>query len=454
MRILLIQPAKAPLTIGGEDINIFEPLALEYIAAGVKADHDVRILDMRFGKDLKCVLAEFKPQIVGITSYTVNVNVVKGLFKEVKSFSPEIFTVVGGHHATVSPLDFVGPSVDLIVMGEGVFVFREIVRRLENNEGFEGIRDVVYEKNGMILRTPPESSQDLDALPFPERGLTGNYRSRYFTEWMRPLASIRTSKGCPHRCSFCALWKLTGGRYLKRKPENILRELSDIKEEYVFFDDDESLIDTERMMELARLIREAGIKKRYFLYGRSDTVLRRPKLISAWREIGLERVFMGIEFFRDEDLKLIRKGTTVKGNEDAVKLLQGLDIQIYASFMVRPEFGKQDFISLRRYCRDLDLNFATFSVLTPLPGTDLYENVGDRLITGNYDYFDFLHTLLPTRLPLEEFYQELYGLYKSSIPAARWASFLARYPLHEIPSVIRKSNRIFSRIRNAYSDYA
>jgi radical SAM superfamily enzyme YgiQ (UPF0313 family) len=143
----------------------------------------------------------------------------------------------------------------------------------------------------------------------------------------------------------------------------------------------------------------------------------------------------------------------VKGNEEAVKLLQGMGIQIYASFMVRPEFGKQDFGYLRNYCRDLDLNFATFSVLTPLPGTDLYETVGDRLITRNYDYFDFLHTLLPTRMPLEEFYQELYGVYKSAIPAVKWASFLARYPLLEIPSVVMKSNRIFSRIRNAYRDY-
>ena len=169
MRILLIQPAKAPVTIGGEDINIFEPLALEYVAAGVMPDHDVRILDMRFGEDLREVLSEFNPHIVGITSYTVNVNVVQDLFRKIKAFSPEILTVVGGHHATVSPGDFMSPFIDLIVMGEGVSAFREIVRRFESKEGFEGIRGAVYEKEGKMLGTPPENVVDLDSLPFPER---------------------------------------------------------------------------------------------------------------------------------------------------------------------------------------------------------------------------------------------------------------------------------------------
>jgi radical SAM superfamily enzyme YgiQ (UPF0313 family) len=74
---------------------------------------------------------------------------------------------------------------------------------------------------------------------------------------MRPLASIRTSKGCLFRCRFCALWKLTGGRYITRKPECIVEELGTIEEKFVFFADDESL-DTKRMIALADLIRRAS----------------------------------------------------------------------------------------------------------------------------------------------------------------------------------------------------
>src|SRR5512135_3694650 len=101
MKILLIEPPKAPLTIGGEDVFLFEPLALEYVAAGVAADHDVRILDMRLEKGLASVLREFAPDVIGFTAYTVHVNTVRQLARDVKQWNGSALTVVGGHHATV-----------------------------------------------------------------------------------------------------------------------------------------------------------------------------------------------------------------------------------------------------------------------------------------------------------------------------------------------------------------
>lgn len=92
--------------------------------------------------------------------------------------------------------------------------------------------------------------------------------------------------------------ELTGGRYLTQKPERIVEELATIAEPYVFFADDESLLDTERMRVLAELIERAGIKPRYFLYGWSDTIPRHPELLEQWKKIGLERVFMGLECIR------------------------------------------------------------------------------------------------------------------------------------------------------------
>jgi radical SAM superfamily enzyme YgiQ (UPF0313 family) len=454
MKILLIEPTKAPLTIGGEDVFIYEPLALEYIGAGVVKDHDVKILDLRLEKDLQGILRNFCPDVVGITAYTVHVNTVKKLFKEIKEWNPKVLTVIGGHHATMMPEDFLSPFIDLIVMGEGVFAFREIITRFERGEGFHGIPGVALATGGSLTKTDSSPEVELDAFPFPERKLTAIYRKQYYSEWMKPLASIRTSKGCPHRCNFCALWKLTGGRYLRRKPEKVVEELAGIDEKFVFFADDESLVDAPRMKTLARLIREAGIRKKYFLYGRSDTIARNPEVLKMWREIGLERVFVGLEFFRDEDLQYIRKGSTAGDNENAVKVLQDLDIDIYASFIVRPEFDKEDFLGFRRYCRRLGLSFASFAMLTPLPGTDFYEQVKAQLITHNYDYFDLLHTLLPTTLPLKEFYEEFYNLYKKGVPFGKqFRLALKKYPLQEILPLIKKSNRILNQLKNAYKDY-
>jgi radical SAM superfamily enzyme YgiQ (UPF0313 family) len=201
------------------------------------------------------------------------------------------------------------------------------------------------------------------------------------------------------------------------------------------------------------LVQQAGIRKRYFLYGRSDTIVRHPDLIRAWRDVGLERVFVGLEFVRDEDLAYIRKRSTVRDNEQAIRVLRDLKIDLYASFIVRPEFGREDFEAYHRYCRDLGLDFASFAVLTPLPGTDLHDEVRERMLTDDYDYFDFIHTLLPTALPPEDFYAELIRLYRRAIPPARQLAQLRRFPLREIPRLLARSHRTLARVRSAHRDY-
>ncbi len=453
MKIMLIQPPKASVTIGGEDVFLYEPLALEYVAAGVAQDHDVRILDMRLEKDLSNVLEDFQPQLVGITAYTVHVNVVRRLFDQIKQWNPGVLTVVGGHHATVAPIDFLWPSIDLIVMGEGVEPFREIVRRSEKGVGFGGIPGVTFAQDGCLVHADSQPIADLDAFPLPERWLTAPYRKHYFSEWMKPLATMRTSKGCPYRCSFCALWKLAGGRYLKRQPEKVVEELATLEEPFVFFADDELLVDGPRMKRLAELIKAAGIKKRYFLYGRSDTIARNPDLLAMWRNIGLERVFVGLEFCTDEDLQFIHKGSTVGDNEQAIKILHDLGIELYASFIVRPEFTRKDFAFFRQYCRGLGLSFPTFAVLTPLPGTDFFEEIKDRLLTNDYDFFDFIHTLLPTHLPLDEFYEEYYRLSTKAASPWKKLSTVPKYHLRDLLVLQAKGKRFYSRLRFAYRDY-
>ena len=453
MKVLLIEPGKAPLTLGDEDVFLYEPLALEYVAAGVAADHDVRILDMRLDKGLVAVLDSFSPDVVGVTASTVHVNPVRRLCRQIKDWNPGAFTVVGGHHATVMPGDFSSPHIDLIVMGPGVHPFREVVRRLERGEGMEGIPGTAFGRGDGLVRTEPEPEVDLDGEPCPDRRFTSAYRHRYFSEWMRPLASVRTSKGCPFRCSFCALWKVAGGRYLRRQPEKVVEELSGLDEDYVFFADDESLVDARRMRRLAELIREAGLRKHFFLYGRSDTIARNRDLLELWRDVGLERVFVGLESFRDEDLDDIRKGSTLADSEKAVGVLQDLGIEIYASLIVRQEYGKADFAALAQYCRDLDLSFATFAVLTPLPGTDFYEEVQDQMITHNYDLFDFLHTLLPTALPLKEFYEELYRLNTRAISVKNQLAFARKIPLRDLPHLMLASMKVYRRLRKAHLDY-
>lgn len=457
MRILLIQPPKAASVIGGEDLHIYEPLDLEYIAAGVGEGHQVKILDMRFDKDLEAWLADFEPDIVGLTAYTTHVKTVKGLCLRIKRARPAALTVVGGHHATAFPGDFEVEGVDVVVAGEGVFSFRELVEAYQG--GMSRLRALLDAGGPPGTRTlrSRHNLAPLDSYPAPRRDLTRDHRREYFSEWMKPLATIVTSKGCPFRCEFCCLWKQTEGRYLERSPETIVDELETIEEENVFFADAESMINVARMTRLAELIKQRGIRKSYFCYSRSDSVVRHPELYRQWREVGLERVFVGFEFFRDDDLGDVHKRATVKENEAAMRVLNELDISIIASFLVRPEFSREDFRAFSDYCRRLkrELKFSMFlfSVLTPLPGSNFYDASRGRLISHDYDHFDLFHTVLPTKLPLKEFFDEVHALYQAVNGPQEMIPTLRRFKMLEIPRIMQRYYKVAVQMRNAYKDY-
>ncbi|MDO9391600.1 MAG: radical SAM protein, partial [bacterium] len=97
---------------------------------------------------------------------------------------------------------------------------------------------------------------------FPRRELVEKYSSSYRYEWHFGVSSIRTSVGCPFKCSFCSVDALSGGKYLKRSVENIVSELETITSRVVYFTDDESMIEYERMFLLAEMIQRAGNKKK------------------------------------------------------------------------------------------------------------------------------------------------------------------------------------------------
>ena len=454
MKVLLVQPRKPVHSFGGEDLSMFEPLALEYLAGAVKDQHEVRVLDLRIEDRLDEVLQEMQPDVVGLTGYTVHVNTVNRLCEHIKAVDPRIVTVVGGHHATVHHEDFLTPHVDLIIMGEGSIPFRQALERIVAGRGFDGVPGAVYQEGGEVVINDAVSF-DMDAIPPPDRSTTARYRKHYGCEWMYPIASVRTSKGCPFNCSYCALWTLTSRRYHVRSPEAIVEELKQIEEPCVFFADDESFIQIDRMMELARQIEAAGIQKRYHLYVRADTVVRNPEVIERWKAIGLERCFVGVEFFRDEDLESVSKGSSADKNLEAIRIIRELGVNLIPGFIVRQDFEEQDFRDLSQFCRDQRFDYSAFAVLTPLPGTRLHMELADQMFLRNYDYYDFMHTLLPTKLPIEEFYRQYLWLFDSTHPLGTQLKMLSKFPLTRLPYVFKtyaRFRRAFKRIPRDYDN--
>jgi radical SAM superfamily enzyme YgiQ (UPF0313 family) len=452
MKILLIQPQSCdPLT---DQIFLFEPLALEYLGAGLKLDgHEVLLHDARIEPDYESVFKRFQPDLVGLTGFTSHVTIIKKMALRLKADSHELLVVVGGHHATVQPDDFNTDGIDVVVIGEGVFTLRDIIRAVQNGSGFKEIKGLAIPCPDGMIYTALRPYTDLNELPFPDRTLTTSYRNNYFSEWFKPLASIRTSLGCTARCNFCALWNITGGKYLRRDPAAVLEELKTIAEPNIFFCDDESMCDVKRMDKLADMIHEAGIKKNYFLYGRVDTIVNHPELLAKWAKIGLSQVFVGMEDFSEARLTAMKKGITTAQQVQAAKILDDLGIMMYASFMVDPAYGREDFRSLVSYVRQLKLKYATFTVMTPLPGTELHSERKNEILSSKPELYDMLHALLPTTLPKEEFYRELADLYTKAVPLYRVLPALFKFGLHGMLLRIKLFGRILAKIRAGHLDY-
>jgi radical SAM superfamily enzyme YgiQ (UPF0313 family) len=246
----------------------------------------------------------------------------------------------------------------------------------------------------------------LDDVPFPDRTLTAKHRHMYFNTGLKPIASLRTSKGCPFKCKFCCVWKEAGGKYYTRDPEKIVEEIKTIHEPYIFLADDESFIDAKRMEELAELIIKSGVDKKFFSYIRADTVVRNRELMKKWKDAGLVKVLIGVESCREKDLAEWKKKNTTEINEEAIEIMNELGIAVCISFIVSQDYEEEDFTGVANYIKGLKVSDVVATVLTPLPGTDLYEETRGKLLTDNYDYFDCAHTVLPTSLSLRKFYTQ------------------------------------------------
>jgi radical SAM superfamily enzyme YgiQ (UPF0313 family) len=187
-----------------------------------------------------------------------------------------------------------------------------------------------------------------------------------------------------------------------------------VRSDIAYFVDDNFLQNLRRAEKIHQLVKEAGLRLRYWMQARSDSIVKRPDLIERWASIGLSTVLVGFEKFREEELADLQKRSSVETNEEAARILRANDVDIWGAFIVDPTWKKSDFDALIDYVHRLKISFPQFSILTPLPGTEFFREKLSELTTGNYELFDFLHSVLPTRLPNRQFYGEMARLYSST----------------------------------------
>jgi radical SAM superfamily enzyme YgiQ (UPF0313 family) len=431
MRILLIKPPPNPRRIS---LNLYEPLDLEYLAAAVP-EQTVRILDMRIENNLQATLNRFRPHLVGVTAYTCDAKTANSILREVKRFDSRIRTAAGGVHATFVPQDF-SSSADVVFIGYADSTFRQYVEALEAGRDPREIHNLCFAAGEELFFSPADSGvTNLQDLPLPARHLTRSYRRCYRDYLRKRTALVMSSRGCPFRCTFCACWKLMHGKYAVRSPEAIVREIATLPDdtELVYFSDDNTLHRPGHALRIAELLIRRHNSRKFHIYARADDVVRHPELFPVLKQAGLSYVTIGLEAIRDADLERINKHTTVAANNQAISILKNMGIFINAHFIIYPDFDKDSFTSLYNYLNERRLFRPAFPVLTPLPGTELYDETRDRFVLEDTDLFDFVHSVLPTRLPRREFYRRVAGLYEKSYSLRRYFAYAGKQPA---PSVV------------------
>ena len=414
MRVLLIRPPSPNERFGLGPFFRVEPLGLEYVAAALVRDrHQVRIADLRFGASLRTRLRRFRPDVVGIAcTHTVDVSTTRLTAAAVKQRAPEAFTLVGGHAAGAFPEPLLTEDVDALCVTDGEFAVPALLRALGRNAPLDEVPGLrVRHSRGagaacFHATAQPEERISLDEVPLPARELVAPFQSHYRCVHMTPLWAVETSRGCPFRCSFCSIWRCQGRSFRQRSIEAVATDLATAGPN-VFIVDDLFWHPRSRSLELARELRRRHVRKSFLLVqARLDTVARNADLLAAWRPLAdVFDIFFGFEVPTDQQLLRLNKDLTVAHAEAGIEVARSLDYGVTGNFVVDPDFTESDFKSMWDMVDRLALRRCGFTVLTPLPGTPLYDELQSRIVERDFSRYDMHHILYEPRLGRRRFFE-------------------------------------------------
>ncbi|HUP61963.1 MAG TPA: radical SAM protein [Thermoanaerobaculia bacterium] len=420
MKVAFIKPPVGGI-LGLEMLTFVEPLGPICVAACLEQDgHECKVLDLRIDGEEKglaeCVA--FDPDVVGLQcNFTTERNRTVRLAQRIKRDMPRAIVVVGGHDASRDPNWFRNTAVDFIAVGDGEETMPPLINALADGSDVRKIPGLeVRDRDGAWANTGHAPTRPhLDMYPKPARHLIERYADHYYINFHKPLALMETARGCPFKCNFCSVWKFHESTFREKSPQRVVEELRDIAADAIFITDDIFWMNVKRGEEMAKQIKAAGIKKFFTVQTRTDIICKFPHLIEMWKDCGKLAIFLGLESVTDEGLKAVNKKNTADNNVKAINILQELGVGFTPNFIVDPAWDRDDFLRLREWIDKTGAYNAGFSILTPLPGTDLWDHAKNQVTTHRWEMYDIVHTVLPTKLPIEDFYDEYSGLWQHAL---------------------------------------
>ena len=382
----------------------FIPLGIAYIASYCKRDgHVFRIYDEIPGlsKSLEQTLKSFVPDIVGISCMTATYSQACNYAKEIKKISKKIPIVFGGVHPTVCIEETLkNKFVDFVVYGEGEETFSEFLEKYETMTDYSNIKGLAYKRNGKIfINKKRPLIKDINLIPMPDREL---FELNYYTQrWNWPrgnwykTANLMSSRGCPYECTFCGSKSMFGRTFRAFSVQRTVDEIEYLVKHYGFeclsFSDDTFAINQKRSIEICREIKRRGINAKFRFQFRANTCYE--DLIAAVRDIGCIHIDIGAESGSNKILKQMKKQITVEEIKESVTRIKRYGIRVGVTFIIgSPDETREDIEKTKELAKELRADYTQFFIMTPYPGTELYQYAKDNdLFPKFHSYDDFRH---------------------------------------------------------------
>ncbi len=391
--------------------RVSPPMGVMYLASHIRSKFsgaEVKIVDLLIRDNFERMLAEFKPDVVGFSTLTCEAFLLPELIKRAKASSAKPLVIVGGPHATSSPLSiFAQTLADAAVLGEGEITFAEIIEKYIKNEPLEGIKGAIVksvDKNGnfKIVRGGARPSiERLDDLAFPAWDLIEiDEYQKYFDMniWHSEdrYMTIFTSRGCPYQCIYCH--RIFGKRPRFRSAENVVEEIELVHKKYKIKEfqviDDIYNLYPARVIKIAQLLKEKNIKVLFSFPNGLRADILNEETLRAMKEAGAYNLTFAIESASPRLQKLMRKGVDLEKAEKVIEMAEKMGFIVNGFFMLGfPGETYFEMMGTVDFAVHSKLHHALFFSVNPHGFTELsetfYKSKADDACEGTQKYHYF-----------------------------------------------------------------
>ncbi|MBL7206889.1 MAG: radical SAM protein [Candidatus Aenigmarchaeota archaeon] len=350
-------------------------------------------LDSPIWQEVRNMIKKEDPDVIGVTCYTSTYKSALNVTKIAKDLNPNIKTILGGPHPTIMPDETVkNETVDFVVKGEAEETILELVQEIEKTRTPKNVKGVLFKENGHVKHNPPRPLiENLDTLPIPARHLIID-KEKYPPS---VFGVFYASRGCPFQCIYCGSHNIWGRKTRFASPEYIVNEIKTIKDEFgaykYSFCDDTFPLNPKHANRVFELI----LKEKLDIIWNCETRanILNDGLVRNMKKAGCHSVGIGVESGDPETLKMMKKGVTVEDMKNAARLLKKHKINLVTFFMVGfPWETKEQIENTIRLLKELNPGMATCNVVTPAPGTELFDMVQEKgLIPKKLNWHTFYH---------------------------------------------------------------